>query len=225
MKVTALIPYWLDYQKNDIGIHKNLKKLGGKYLINYSIKLLNSISNIHETVVFCSDDKIKNYIDDNLAYEFVQRDKLLDNDNVSIDEVIKSYLDTTDTDIVVLLHPNSPFLTSNTVNECLSKVLSKEYDSAFTAYYFNKLSWYKGKPLNYSLDYPTPQTTELNPVVIEQSSLYVFSRESFNLYNKRIGKTPYIWNINHFEGLEVSSQEDFEIAELIVNSGMYPKVI
>jgi len=27
--------------------------------------------------------------------------------------------------------------------------------------------------------------------------------------------------INHFEGHEINREEDFEIAELIVNSGMY----
>lgn len=224
MKIVALIPYWLNYQIDDVGHHKNLKKLGGKYLINYSIKLLNSIPQIDETIVFCSDNKINDYINKNLEYKFLSRDKSLDNNNVSIDEIIQSFLAVEEVDVVVLLHPNSPFLTEDTLNECLANVISGKYDSSFTAYEFKKLSWYKNKPLNYSLDRVTPKLESLEPIIIEQSSLYIFTRNSFMAHNKRIGNNPYIKVINHFEGHEVNSAEDFEIAELIVNAGMYPKV-
>lgn len=224
MKVSAFIPYWLDYQIDNHGYHKNLKKLGGKYLINYSIELLNSISEIEETIIYCSDDKINEYINKDLDYTFLSRDKSLDSSNISIDDIIKSFLSEVDTDVVVLLHPNSPFLAVNTLQECLSNVISKEYDSAFTSYEFKKLAWYQGKPLNYSLEKTTPKLESLEPVIIEQSSLYIFTKNSFTLHNKRIGNKPYIKSINHFEGHEVESEEDFEIAELIVNAGMYPKV-
>ena len=224
MKIVALIPYWMNYQIDDFGQHKNLKKLGGKYLINYSIELLNSISQIDETIVFCSDNKINDYINKNLEYKFLSRDKSLDNNNVSIDEIIESFLLLEKADIIVLLHPNSPFLSVPTLKECLTNVISKQYDSSFTAYEFKKLAWYKNKPLNYSLDEITPNLETLEPVIIEQSSLYIFTKDSFIIHKKRIGNSPYIKVINHFEGHEVSSEEDFEIAELIVNSGMYPKV-
>ena len=224
MKVSAFIPYWLDYQVDMSGKHKNLKKLGGKYLINYSIDLLNSVQEINDVIVFCSDESINTYIDQDLQYRFVKRDKCLDDKDVSIDAIIKSFLETNDSDVIVLLHPNSPFLSSDTLSDCLKQVISQKHDSSFTAYSFHKLAWFENKPLNYSLNEETPKLNSLEPVIIEQSSLYVFTRESFAIHNKRIGSSPYIKSINHFEGLEVESDEDFEIAELIVNSGMYPKV-
>lgn len=224
MKVSAFIPYWLDYQVDMFGKHKNLKKLGGKYLINYSIDLLNSVQEIDDVIVYCSDESIESYIDQSLAYKFVKRDTCLDDKDVSIDTIIKSFLETNDSDVIILLHPNSPFLSSDTVSDCLKQVISGKFDSSFTAYSFKKLAWFENKPLNYSLNEETPKLSGLNPVIIEQSSLYVFTRESFAINNKRIGNNPYIKDINHFEGLEVESDEDFEIAELIVNSGMYPKV-
>jgi CMP-N-acetylneuraminic acid synthetase len=224
MKVSAFIPYWLDYQVDTSGKHKNLKKLGGKYLINYSIDLLNSVREIDDVSVYCSDESVDAYIDQDLKYRFVKRDKCLDDKDVSIDTIIKSFLEINDADVIVLLHPNSPFLSSNTVSDCLNQVISGKYDSAFTAYSFQKLAWFKSKPLNYALNEETPKLKNLDPVIIEESSLYVFTRDSFAINNKRIGNNPYIKCINHFEGLEVESDEDFEIAELIVNSGMYPKV-
>ena len=224
MKIVAFIPYWLEYEVNEQGYHKNLKKLGGKYLINYSIELLNSIPEIENTIVYCSDNKINNYINKNLEYTFLERPSFLDDSSISIDEIIETFMKDSEADIIILLHPNSPFINSTTLNECLSKVISKEYDSSFTAYRFNKLSWFNNKPLNYSLKQTTPKLNDLTPVFIEQSSLYIFTKESFKINNKRIGNNPFIKEINHFEGLEIENSEDFEIAELIVNSGMYPKV-
>ena len=224
MKVSAFIPYWLDYQVDLLGKHKNLKKLGGKYSINYSINLLNSVQEIDDVIVYCSDESLESYIDQSLTYKFEKRDKCLDDKDVSIDTIIKSFLEINDSDVIILLHPNSPFLSSGTVSDCLKQVMSGKYDSSFTAYSFKKLAWFENKPLNYSLNKETPKLNSLDPVIIEQSSLYVFTRESFAIHNKRIGNNPYMKDINHFEGLEVESDEDFEIAELIVNSGMYPKV-
>jgi CMP-N-acetylneuraminic acid synthetase len=224
MKIVAFIPYWLNYKTGEFDKHKNLKKLGGKYLIDYSIELLNSISQIEETIVYCSEKSIHNYIDNKLDYTFLARDKKLDNLNISIDEIILSFIKDYDADIYILLHPNSPFISRSTLEECLSKVTTTSNDSAFTAYEFKKLAWYQNTPLNYILNVITPKLEDLDPVIVEQSSLYIFSKESFKKHHKRIGIKPFIKHINHFEGLEILTYEDYEIAELIVNSGMYPKV-
>ena len=90
MKVSAFIPYWLDYEVETFGHHKNLKKLGGKYLINYSIDVLNSVQEIDDVVVYCSDESINSYIDQDLKYKFVRRDECLDDKDVSIDTIIKA---------------------------------------------------------------------------------------------------------------------------------------
>jgi len=224
MKISAFIPYWLEYQVDEIGYHKNLKKLGNRYLIDYSISLLNSVDMIDETVVYCSNKRVTQYINQELSYRYQTRDKGLDNNDISIDKLIESYLNESNADIVILLHPNSPFLSRYTLMDCLSKVISGQYDSSFTAYEFKKLSWYKDRPLNYSLSEETPKLANLNSVIVEHSSLYIFRRDSFEINHKRVGVNPYVKIINHFEGLEVDSEEDYQIAELIVNSGMYPKV-
>ncbi len=226
MKIIALIPYWLEYQVNEFGQHKNLKKLAGKYLINYSIELLNSIKEISETIVYCSDEKINNYINNGLDYTFMKRDTFLDNTDISIDTILRHFISDlkNDVDIIVLLHPNSPFLNQTTVEECITNVQYNNYDSAFTAFSYKKFAWFENKTLNYSLSMETPKLSAIEPIIIEQSSLYVFTKESFFKTSKRIGKTPFIKFINHFEGHEIQTEEDFEIAELIVNSGMYPKV-
>lgn len=225
MKIVALIPFWFDYKKDESNNHNNLKKLANKHLINYSIEALNSVSKIDETIIYCSDEKINSYINPDLDYTFLKRNKDLDSNKISIDKIISTFLSEVDSDIIVLLHPNSPFLSSFTINECLKSILINKYESSFAAYKVKKFAWFNNKPLNYEFFNETPSFKNINPVVIEQSSLYVFTRESFLENNKRLSNSPYIQYINHFEGLDISNDEDFEIAELIVNSGMYPRVV
>jgi len=225
MKIVGLIPYWLDYEiVEKQQVHKNLKKLGGSYLINYSLNSLNRTPSVDSTYVFASNKKILNYIEADKELHFLERPVSLDSNNVSIEDIIDSFLEKIDTDVIVMMHPNTPFLQSSTIQECIDSVCSKSYDSAFTAFQHKKLAWFDGKPLNYSLSEPTPHLSKLEPVVIEQSALYVFSKESYLDSRSRIGKKPFMKIINHFEGHEINEIEDYQVAELIVNSGMYSEL-
>lgn len=221
MKIVGFIPYWLDYNPTTQKVNKNQRKLAGRHLINYSLALLNRIALIDDIVIFASNPKVLDYIDNDIDYSFVKRPEYLDQDDITIEEIISEFLKKSDADVIVLLHPNSPFLQLKTVSTCIDKVRSGEYDSAFTAYNYRKFAWFNGEPLNYSLSEATPKLTEIKPVIIEQASLYVFTRKLFIEKSRRIGENYFIKEIDHFEGHDVNEPVDFEIAELIVNSGMF----
>jgi len=225
MKVVGFMPFWMGYHpQTGSQLNRALRKLGGRYLINYSLQLLNRSELINDTLVFASDDRIHGYIEDDLNYTFCPRPAFLDDDDISIEDIITEFLNKTDADVIALIHPSSPFLQLSTLNECLERVISGEYDSAFTAYQFKKFSWFQGKPLNYSLSEPTPKLRDVEPLILEQSSLYVFTREMFLKQFKRVGGRHYTHLVNHFEGHDVGENEDFEMAELIINSGMFTEI-
>lgn len=201
---------------------KNIKELGGVPLINYTLKILNNIEEIDEIIVFASEPSISDYmIDNNLKYRFLQRPEFLDTQEAKIQDIIEEFLKLYDAEIIVLLHVTSPFLSSETISDCIEKVKSGDYDSAFTAYSIKKFAWFRGNTLNYSLGEATPRTQDIDPVIIEQSACYVFTKELFENTNRRIGGKPYVKIIDHFEGHDIDTPEDFEIAEIIVRSGLY----
>jgi len=219
MKIVALIPSRLNSERVP---GKNVKPLGGIPLVNYTLRVLNKVDLLTDIVLFASETKILDYLEKDLKCNFVQRPVILDNQQTSIQDILNEFLKVySDVDVIVLWHITSPFLCAETVIDCVGKVHSGLYDSAFTAYSFNKFAWYKGDPLNYSLDKPTPRTQDINPIILEQSSLYVFSKELFQKTGRRIGYNPYIKVIDHFEGHDIDTPEDFEIAELMVNSGFF----
>ncbi|MCP4652329.1 MAG: acylneuraminate cytidylyltransferase family protein [Candidatus Omnitrophica bacterium] len=218
MRTVGFIPSRLNSQRLP---SKNIKELGGVPLVNYTVRALNKVSDIDEVVIFASEPSICEHIQPGLKYKFLKRPDTLDDQNTTIQDLIREFLKLDSADTVVLLHITSPFLKPETIVDCLGRVNSDEYDSSFTAYAINKFCWFNGKPLNYSLDKPTPRTQDIDPVVAEQSSLYVFKREVFEKTGQRISTRPYVKNINHFEGHDIDTPEDFKIAELIVDTGLF----
>ncbi len=218
MRTVGFIPSRLNSERVP---SKNIRELGGTPLINYTIKALNRVNIIDDIVLFASEPSICDYIQHGLEYTYVKRPESLDTQGATIQDIISEFFKVDNADTIVLLHITSPFLKPETIEECIRVVNSGKHDSAFTAYEFQKFCWYKGKPLNYSLDAPTPRTQDIDPVSVEQSSLYVFKREVFEKTGQRISTNPYIKNIDHFEGHDIDTPDDFRIAELIVNTGMF----
>ena len=159
-------------------------------------------------------------MDDKAQYNFLKRDQCLDSEKTSIEDIIKSFLLTNSADIIVLIHPKSPFLKPETIEDCIEQVLSLKYDSAFTANSIRKPIWFRDKTLNYSQNQDTPALSKIDPVIVETSSVYVFTRDLFDKKRRRIGEKPFIKKIGHFEGFEIEREDDFKMAELIINAGL-----
>ena len=71
--------------------------------------------------------------------------------------------------------------------------------------------------MNHSLHAPTPRTQDLQPVIAEQSGLYVPTRELFERAG-RIAETPYILRVDEIEAHDIDTSNDFRLAELILEA-------
>lgn len=218
MKIVGMIPFWKNKANN-----RDLKQLAGKYLIEYTIKLLNE-SEVNETIIYSSSEDILNFIDSDFKVKVLQRPQHLDNEEIRIEEILDNFIKDIDCDIIVYLHPYSPFLTQNTLSNCINQVKSGSFDSAYTVKEYKKLAWFQGKPINFSLDTLTPKLIDVEPIMFEQGLLYVIDVKAFKENPYRIGKNPFYSVIDNFEGHEINNINDFEVAELIINSGMFKSI-
>ena len=218
MKIIGLIPFWSGKSNS-----KDLKKLAGKYLIEYSVELLNSSELIDEVIIYSSDDQILNYIDDELGIKYVKRPTRLDNNEILIEHIVEAFINDYEADIIVLTNPSCPFIKRTTVDSCIENIKNGNHDSAFTALEIQKFVWFKNLPLNFDNSQYSPKINSLEKIIIEQGLTYILSKEAFLKNRSRIGNNPLIKIINHYEGHEINDDEDFKIAELIVNSGMFQR--
>ena len=218
MKTVALIPIKLDSKRLPC---KNIKKFyDGTPLVYFIQKVCLESEKIDDTYIYCSDDRIQEYLLPDI--KFLKRPEYLDEDNKNANDVIREFIKTVDAEIYVNAHATSPFATVQTINTCINKVKNKENDSAFCAKSVKSFLWQNGKPVNYDIDH-LPRTQDLPQIYAATSIAYVFSKETFIKYGRRIGNNPYIHEVGCIEATDIDYPEDFEIANAIykeiVNKG------
>lgn len=212
MKIVAFVPIRLN-SKRVVG--KNLKLLGGKPLMCYILDTLVSVKAIDEVYVYCSQERVKEYLPKGV--KFLKRPDFLDRDETLGQEIYDEFTKTINADIYILAHTTSPFMQISTVNNALSKIISGENDSAFSCRKIQTFTWYKGKPLNYELT-EIPRTQTIEPVYEETSAFYMFQRDVWKCHHQRIGLNPYFAEVNEIEGVDIDWPQDFDFAEKIINA-------
>ena len=209
-KVTALIPIKLGSQRIP---GKNIKPFyDGTPLMSFIQKICLSSDKIDETYIYCSDDNVKKYILPGVKY--LKRPDYLDGDNINANDIIKEFINSVDADIYVNAHTTSPFAKVESINTCIEKVKSREYDSAFCAESIKAFMWMNNTPINFNPD-NFPRTQDLPLILAETSIAYVFNKETFLKYNRRVGIKPYIHQVGKIEAIDIDYPEDFEIANTL----------
>lgn len=210
MKTVALIPIKLNSQRIP---EKNVKPFyDGTPLMALIQRVCLQSDRIDETYVYCSDNSIQKYILPGI--KFLKRPDFLDGDEINANDFIKEFMKDVDADIYVNTHATAPFAKVETINRCIEMVASGKYDSAFCAERLKTFLWSDGKPINFDPDH-FPRTQDLPGIYAETSIAYVFSRETFIKYNRRVGIRPYIQEVGQIEAIDIDYPEDFEMANAV----------
>ena len=213
MKIVSFIPIKLNNQRFP---GKNTMLLNGRPLCDYIFNTISSVDIIDEKYVYCSDETICSYIKpyQYKGLTFLKRDSYLDGFQVKGLEIIERFINDVDADIYVLTHVTQPFTKSKSIEKALNKVISGEYDSAFSAVVLQDYMWMNGKPFNYDMK-NIVRTQDLEPIYMETGAFFIFRKEVFTELGQRIGNKPYIYEIDQFEAVDIDTAEDFEFAKAV----------
>ena len=213
--VTAVVPMKLTNRRLP---QKNTKCFrNGKPLCWYILSSLTEVKEIDEIYVYCSDPQIVNFIPPGVKY--LERSKSLDQDTTSMNEVLKAFSEDVKSDIYVMTHTTSPFISPLSISRGLDAVLSGEYDSAFAVKKLQDFLWKDGKPLNYSLD-SIPRTQDLPVLYEETSGFYIYQDHVIRTLGRRIGDNPFLVEVDEVESIDIDEPGDFMIAEAVYNYKM-----
>ena len=211
MVITAIMPIKL---KNERCPGKNTRLLGNRPLLQYELNSLKATELCDSINVFCSDEAVVPFIPQGV--NFVRRPKHLDLPTSNFTQIFENFMNRIDSDIYVYAHATAPFITVDTMIECIEVVKSGRYDSAFCAIKLQDYLWQDGEPLNFDAQ-NIPRTQDLKPIYQETSGIYVFTKEVFIKYRRRIGIKPYIKEVSFKETIDIDNPEDFAVAEVLVD--------
>lgn len=192
---------------------KNLKRFSdGTPLMTLIQRTCLKAKKVDDVYVYCSNPQVKEYLEPDVKYLY--RPEFLDTSSVNCNDIIREFMKEVDADIYIVSHATGPFTQSTSIDMCVDAVASGEYDSAFLAKRIQEFLWQNGKAMNFDIQ-NFPRTQDLIPIYSEAPGAYVFSKETFNMYNRRVGIKPYIHEVSEIESRDIDYPEDFEIANAI----------
>jgi N-acylneuraminate cytidylyltransferase len=166
--------------------NKSVKLLGDTPLYNHTLRVMNGLDQLDDVIVYASDESIVSDVDKDIDFTFLKRDTKFDKDSATFNTIMDTAINEIDSEYVLYFCVTSPFIKKETV--------------------------YDNKPLNYN-PHKVPLTQNLQPVLQETSGLYIFKKNLYKKYKRRIGYKPYLKVVSEIEGHDIDYPIDFTLAE------------
>jgi CMP-N,N'-diacetyllegionaminic acid synthase len=203
---------------------KNIKKINGKPLLQYTINASLNSKFISKTIVSTDDDKIAK-IAKKLKVDVIIRPKNLANDKAQIEPTMEHVLKKLKTkegyvpDVIILLQNTSPLRTSKHIDNAFKKFKDKKLDSVLSASFSHQFIWRTkkelSKPLNYDPNH-RQNRQELSKDFKENGAIYITKYQNFMKSKCRVSGKIGIFEMPEHRSFEVDSKIDFSIIEFLL---------
>ena len=198
-KIKALI-FMKGYSERVPG--KNLRNLDGIPLFHWIMNSLTNSRFISEIIINTDSDEIASSALDNYDVTIHMRPKhLLDIHHNEANQIIEYDLSVSEGEYFLQTHSTNPLLTTDSIDRAIELFFSKKemYNSLMSVTeVFKRFYFHTGIPVNHDPN-NVSKTQDLHPLYEENSSLYIFSKESFLENINRVGSKPLFFPINSNE--------------------------
>ena len=214
-KVTALVPI---KDHSERVTNKNFRDFCGKPLFHHIIRTLDRVYAVDEIIIDTDSQRVTAEAPKlSPKLRTIERPAELCGDYVSTNQIFEYDLSQTEADIYIQTHATNPLLKAETIAKAVAKYLSleDEYDSLFCVNrYQSRFYMQDGTPVSHDPE-NLIRTQDLPPLYEENSTLYIFTKESFAKKGRRIGSKPYMYVTPPIESMDIDDEFTFRITELL----------
>jgi CMP-N-acetylneuraminic acid synthetase len=218
IKIVALVPMRHHSQRVP---EKNFRELAGKPLFYHILEILLSVSELDGIYVDTDSPIIIQGIQENFPeVQIIKRPQDLCADDTPMNLIIKHDVSVIQAQYYLQTHSTNPLLKPETISRAVQGFLDNkdQYDSLFSVTRLQtRLYDQAGKAMNHNPE-ELLQTQDLPPVFEENSCIYLFSEESLTENGHRIGKRPYLFEIDPAEAWDIDTPIDFEIVNYLISN-------
>jgi len=203
---------------------KNMRLLNGEPLFVHTLRKLLANPDIDHVYLDSEDDEILE-IGKRLGSNIIKRDPSLASNDTDGHELFACEVSQVPhADIYVQALCTAPFVTQDTVSEAIYLLRSTNgYDSVVAGSYQRNYTWEDNKP-TYGHG-RIPNSSELSCTAVEGMSLYVVKGSVAREKKRRIGYFPYFMPVKPLELIDVNTEDDLRLAELIAKGMLYNDVV
>lgn len=214
-RVVALVP--MRHQSERVP-GKNYRPFAGRPLYHHIVTSLMACSLVDEVVIDTDsptimEDSAKHFPDVRL----IERPEELRADTTPMNDVLLYDVTQVESEYYLQTHSTNPLLCAKTIDRALKTFLENYpmYDSLFSVTRVQNRLWDElARPVNHNPAILL-RTQDLPPVYMENSSLYVFTRETLESKHNRIGERPYMYETDPTESWDIDQELDFQVGEFL----------
>ena len=212
--------------------HKNTKPIGrfANGLLELKLLQLSSTREIDRIFVSSDDEKVLGFAQSLKNAKIIthKRDENLCASSTSTDSLIAYARELIGKGEILWTHVTSPFFGSKQYSEAIERYracLEQGYDSLMSVNALYGFLWDSGKPINYDRSrFKWPQTQNLTPIFEVNSACFLANARIYRTQGDRIGQKPYLYITDKITGFDVDWQEDFAIAQAILEFAQSQRV-
>jgi len=199
---------------------KNMRQFCGRPLYHWIMDSLNDSEVVDEIIINTDSEEIANDAKKHFDVTIHMRpDYLLDISSDEAYQIMAYDLENVDGEYFIQSHSTNPLVKKETIRTAVESYFSNidNYDSLFSVTPLQKRLYDNSfRALNHN---PSKliKTQDLPFVYEENSCIYIFSRNSFMVNKNRIGRNPYLFNMDKFEAVDIDEEYDFTYAEALIS--------
>ena len=214
-RIVALVPMRHDSERVP---GKNYRPMAGKPLYRHIVETLLAVPEVDRVVIDTDSDTIKR--DAAKAFPEVvvlDRPEHLRDGNIPMNDVLMNDVRQLPAELYLQTHSTNPLLRAETISRAIRELRASDvHDSLFTVTRIQARLWtHDGKPLNHD---PAVllRTQDLDPVYLENSCMYLFTRELLEGRGTRIGARPLLFEVDRDEASDIDEEQDFRMVEAML---------
>ena len=147
----------------------------------------------------------------------VDRPKHLRDGETPMNDVLLNTIKQVTADIYLQTHSTNPLLSAETIETAIAtfRAARGRNDSLFGVTRHSAAPvGRERRPVNHD-PAVLMRTQDLAPIFVENSTMYLFTRESLTSTGNRIGRTPMMFEVDKLEAHDIDDEADFVIAEML----------
>lgn len=192
-------------------------------LLKLKISVLKNVKNVSEVIVSSSDkDLLK--IASNMGAKIHERNPIYSTTETLGSELFKCLAEAVTKEHMMYVTCVSPFVQAKTYEKAIEiyfeNMESNIYDSVISCNSVKEFLWLDNQPLNYDphMAPPSQNLPNINALTFGFNILRTdYVREHCSI----VGKAPYMYQVTELEGIDIDTQFDFTVANLLFSNAFY----
>jgi CMP-N-acetylneuraminic acid synthetase len=205
---------------------KNYRQLAGKPLYAHILETLLNVPEISQVVV----DTDSPFIIEGLRRSYpkvtiLERPEHLRAGTIPMNEILLHDTAQVKADLYLQTHSTNPLLRAETISAAIQALRGSypTYDSLFGVTRMQVRLWDQlARPINHNPAILL-RTQDLPPVFMENSCVYIFTRQTLEQRRNRLGERPYMFEISPAEAWDIDEESTFQMVDILMKERLKKK--